>query len=152
MPYLHYESDLYRSRMSRAINRTQVLNPMNQEADAPESFPSSPDDMLIKAYLNVHSSNAQPGLHPRRTLDQFFYHGIDTSVRDQDQVVYRYCKEQQIELKVFMVDQLWMWILGKGMYLIDWSHLTLLRLDCDMLSPTMASATQRSTQRPEGHH
>ena len=106
--------------MSRAINRTQTLNPLNPDADASDPMPSTPDDMLIKAYLNVHSSNTQPGLHPRRTLDQFFYHGIDTSVRDQDQVVYRYCKERKIEAKVFMVDQLWMWILGKGIiFIID---------------------------------
>jgi hypothetical protein len=100
--------------MTKAIDRASKLNPMTQEAEASES-PLTPDDMLIKAYLNVHPKNAHPGLHPRRTLDQFFYHGIDTSLRDQDQVVYRYCKERKIELKVFMVDQLWMWILGKDL-------------------------------------
>ena len=39
-------------------------------------------------------------------LDQFFYHGIDTTQRDNDQVVWRYCQEHRMEPKVFMVDQL----------------------------------------------
>jgi hypothetical protein len=78
---------------------------------------ASPDEMLIQAYLN--GVNGSPPLHTRRTLDQFFYHGIDTSDRDQDQVVYRYCKRRNLEPKIFMVDQLWLWILGKGRTLRD---------------------------------
>lgn len=73
---------------------------------APEG--ASRDELLVHAYMNS-------SLHPRRTLDQFFYHGIDTSVRDTDQVVYRYCqfhRPPREELKLFMVDQLWMWIMG----------------------------------------
>jgi hypothetical protein len=65
-----------------------------------------PDDLLIQAYLN-----AKPPLHTRRTLDQFFYHGIDTSERDQDQVVYRYLKNRSDpDPKIFMVDQLWTFV------------------------------------------
>lgn len=70
---------------------------------------ASPDEMLIQGYLN-----GSPPLHTRRTLDQFFYHGIDTTDRDRDQVVYRYCKREKVERKIFMVDQLWVWVLGKG--------------------------------------
>lgn len=73
---------------------------------------ASADALLVHAYLNN-----TPPLHPRRTLDQFFYHGIDTSARDRDQVVFRYCKNSGQEPKVFMVDQLWLWILGTGEYL-----------------------------------
>ena len=47
------------------------------------------DVLLLHAYLRSHQ------LHPRRTLDQFFYHGIDTSERDADQVVYRYSRKHQ---------------------------------------------------------
>lgn len=43
---------------------------------------SGRDSLLIEAYLNN-----TPSLHPRRTLDQFFYHGIDTAARDVDQYV-----------------------------------------------------------------
>jgi phage terminase large subunit GpA-like protein len=71
--------------------------------------PSTGDDALIDAYLR-----SSPALHIRRTLDQFFYHGIDTATRDRDQVVYRYCKKRGLERRVFMVDQCWLWIFGNG--------------------------------------
>ncbi|OOF95397.1 hypothetical protein ASPCADRAFT_207872 [Aspergillus carbonarius ITEM 5010] len=60
-------------------------------------------------------------LHIRRTLDQFFYPNIDTQTRDQDQVVFRYQTKGQgrerfwAEPKIFMVDQLWMWIIGTNL-------------------------------------
>lgn len=75
--------------------------------EAPDN--ASRDELLIHAYMNS-------SLHPRRTLDQFFYHGIDTSQRDSDQVVWRYCQNyrQYEKPNLFMVDQLWMWILGGG--------------------------------------
>jgi Mg2+ and Co2+ transporter CorA len=102
MPYLHYETDQRRQKMSEAINE------VCQRRTPPEH--ASRDYMLIHAYLN-----STPRLHPRRTLDQFFYHGIDTSERDQDQVVYRYLKRHHAEKKVYMVDQLWLWVLGKDL-------------------------------------
>lgn len=102
MPYLHYETDERRRKMSAAI----------AAARSGRGLPEKPtrDDLLIHAY-----ATHMPPLHPRRTLDQYFYHGIDTSARDTDQVVYRYCKRSNIEPKVFMVDQLWLYILGKDL-------------------------------------
>ncbi|EFW99856.1 GTP-binding protein [Grosmannia clavigera kw1407] len=102
MPYLHFETDESRLAMSNTIDHVR------QGWEPPMG--SSRDEMLVKGYLQ----NARP-LHPRRTLDQFFYHGIDTSIRDVDQVVYRYFKRHGLEKKVFMVDQLWMWVLGKDL-------------------------------------
>ncbi|KAI1425207.1 hypothetical protein F5Y12DRAFT_784860 [Xylaria sp. FL1777] len=102
MPFLHYETDERRREMSNAIDR---VHEKNQHIDPPNR-----DSLLIEAYLN-----STPPLHPRRTLDQFFYHGIDTSARDTDQVVYRFCKRYGIEEKVFMVDQLWLWVIGKDL-------------------------------------
>jgi Mg2+ and Co2+ transporter CorA len=100
MPFLHYETDEKREKMSAAIKRAQ----------SGRDLPNDPsrDDLLVQAYLN-----ASPPLHTRRTLDQFFYHGIDTAERDRDQVVYRYCKRRGLEPKIFMVDQLWLWVVGK---------------------------------------
>ncbi|QDS71946.1 hypothetical protein FKW77_000869 [Venturia effusa] len=100
MPFLHYETDRNRRKMAAAIKLAQT----GQEC------PHSPsrDDLLVQAYLR-----AKPPLHPRRTLDQFSYHGIDTSQRDEDQVVYRYLKERGVHPAIFMVDQLWVFILGK---------------------------------------
>lgn len=53
-------------------------------------------------------------LQPRRTLDQYFYSHLDnTAHRDKDQVVYRYTKDE--EPKIFMVDQMWLWIINGGL-------------------------------------
>jgi hypothetical protein len=112
MPFLHYEMDASREQMSRAIKRTYISNANDPTLSRPDN--PTADDLLIEAYLR-HDYRAPPGLHPRRTLDQFFYHGIDTSQRDQDQVVWRYCQKMRLEPKIFMVDQLWIWILGKGL-------------------------------------
>lgn len=102
MPYLHYETDDGRQKMMDAVKIISA-------ADQTISSSKSPHQKLLQAYLR----EKQP-IHPRRTLDQFFYHGIDTSVRDRDQVVYRYCEKHGHERKIFMVDQLWLWIIGKG--------------------------------------
>ena len=104
MPYLHYETDERRQRMS------QVIDFVRSGAGNPDGLGPMRDVMLAKGYLC-----STPPLHPRRTLDQFFYRGIDTANRDMDQVVYRYCKRHNLEKKVFMVDQLWLWILGKDL-------------------------------------
>jgi hypothetical protein len=102
MPYLHYETDDGRQKMMDAVKNITT-------AGQTMATSNSPNYKLLQAYLSE-----KPPVHPRRTLDQFFYHGIDTSVRDQDQVVYRYCKKHGHERKIFMVDQLWLWVIGKG--------------------------------------
>lgn len=69
---------------------------------------------LITGYLAYSKDHAIPPLQLRRTLDQYFYtHLKDTSRRDSDQVVYRHTK-LVLEPKIFMVDQLWLWILDDG--------------------------------------
>ena len=71
---------------------------------------ASCDEMLLQAYLrSTHN------LHVRRTLDQFYYHAISTDDRDKDQVVYRYTRDKGKEKKVFMVDQLWLYILDSDL-------------------------------------
>jgi ankyrin repeat protein/Mg2+ and Co2+ transporter CorA len=112
MPYLHFETAEGRQKMQEAISRVETLRTHPGLSKA-----STRDEMLIRAHVN--SSTAS--LHVRRTLDQFFYPNIDTQVRDQDQVVYRYQtrwndqNRSWNEPKIFMVDQLWMWILGKNL-------------------------------------
>jgi hypothetical protein len=72
------------------------------------------DEDLIMGYLFPTNLGEIPPLQPRRTLDQYFYtHLESTSHRDADQVVYRYTVGTT-EAKIFMVDQLWMWILNEG--------------------------------------
>jgi ankyrin repeat protein/Mg2+ and Co2+ transporter CorA len=119
MPYLHFETDRKRQEMQAAIARAETI----KERDKHEGRIMKPvvpqahtyDEMLLRAHL----TGSQVSLHVRRTLDQFFYHNIDTQSRDCDQVVYRYqCKsayDQDVDPKIFMVDQLWMWTLGKDL-------------------------------------
>ncbi|OXV11500.1 hypothetical protein Egran_00739 [Elaphomyces granulatus] len=107
MPYLHFETVERRQKMQEVIQRAGKLSFYRSESN-----PSTRDEMLIRAHLNCSTTS----LHIRRTLDQYFYPNIDTQSRDEDQVVYRYqAKDGNVvskEPKIFMVDQLWMWILG----------------------------------------
>ncbi|RPA85383.1 hypothetical protein BJ508DRAFT_412163 [Ascobolus immersus RN42] len=92
---------------------------------------------LIAGYL--HNDPMQ--LHPRRTLDQFYYHMLgeeELERRDQDQVIFRWMSELQEasaqeevlrsksaqgksrrssrkmpDPKVLMVDQLWLWVVDE---------------------------------------
>lgn len=120
MPYLHFETDKRRQEMQAAIARLQAV----KELEKPDGRFLKPvvqrastyDEMLLRA----HISSSQVSLHVRRTLDQFFYHNIDTQSRDRDQVVYRYQRNKSsdprnVDPKIFMVDQLWMWTLGKDL-------------------------------------
>jgi hypothetical protein len=103
MPYLHWETDSNRVQAAQAIKGQQTT------VDYRRGSVASPvkDEFLIRGYLNSSTD-----LHLRRTLDQFKHHSINTDKRDRDQVVYRYCKKEKKELKIFMVDQMWMWILS----------------------------------------
>lgn len=117
MPYLHFETDKRRQEMQAAIFRAQHLKERGKhESRTPKlQRASTYDEMLLRAHL----TSSHVSLHVRRTLDQFFYHNIDTQSRDKDQVVYRYqCKgvdPREVDPKIFMVDQLWMWTLGKDL-------------------------------------
>jgi hypothetical protein len=72
------------------------------------------NENLILGYL-FPKAGELPYLQPRRTLDQYFYtHLENTSERDSDQVVYRYTQKTTAPPKMFMVDQLWVWILNEG--------------------------------------
>ena len=108
MPYLHFEFNEQRQMMSDTI-RTYRPSKARQSREALPLAPTD-DELLIQAYLDNAMS-----LHPRRTLDQSFYRGFDTKRRDVDQVVYRYCKDKNWPLRIFMTDQLWLWIFGKDL-------------------------------------
>ncbi|CAD6500059.1 BgTH12-04164 [Blumeria graminis f. sp. triticale] len=113
MPYIHFESHHRQLERQKAISRAETLHSSHfKNSERAGTF----DEMLIRAHL----SKSNVSLHPRRTLDQSFYHNIDTKSRDQDQVVYRYqlkssSSNDGVDPKILMVDQLWMWILGKDL-------------------------------------
>ncbi|KAF2001481.1 hypothetical protein P154DRAFT_575199 [Amniculicola lignicola CBS 123094] len=64
------------------------------------------EQALIRAYMHD-----PPALQLRRTLDQYYYHMLkDTKLRDDDQVVSRWAKKNQMsDYNLIMVDQLWLW-------------------------------------------
>ena len=137
MPYLHFETDDARREMSAVIRSSapkgpdELKRPRHRARSHVRNNHWSRDEMLIHAYLHryVNSSRCRifvecvtdelrystTGLHLRRTLDQYGLQGIDTADRDSDQVVGRYCASKNKECKIFMVDQLWMWILGPSL-------------------------------------
>lgn len=93
MPYLHWENE------EQLVKRERII----KGGTGVES-----DEKLLRAYL----SNPHP-LHIRRTLDQYYYHTLQsTEKRDKDQVVSRYQKKRPDKPRVVtMVDQLWLWVL-----------------------------------------
>jgi ankyrin repeat protein/Mg2+ and Co2+ transporter CorA len=109
MPYLHFETHERRVLMTETIKSVKNGASSPQASEAAKRFPE--DVMLVRAYLD-----SSPSLHPRRTLDQFLYHSFDTENRDSDQVVYRYYKNiLGRPPKIYMVDQLWLWIWGEDL-------------------------------------
>ena len=107
MPYLHFEFHEQRQIMSDTVRKYRRSKAQHSTEDLP--LAPTEDELLIQAYLD----NAMT-LHPRRTLDQSFYRGFDTRQRDADQVVFRYCRDKKWPLRIFMTDQLWLWVFGKG--------------------------------------
>jgi Mg2+ and Co2+ transporter CorA len=120
MPYLHFETNRRRQEMQAAIGRALKKKKDEHEGlNGPHQLRRAQtyDEMLLRAHLNSSTIS----LHVRRTLDQFFYHNIDTQSRDEDQVVFRYqmknrskgqlSHEHETDPKIFMVDQLWIWVL-----------------------------------------
>jgi ankyrin repeat protein/Mg2+ and Co2+ transporter CorA len=100
MPYLHWETD------SNRLNMRNTVNEVMEQKDLPFNARRSKDECLIRGYLRPSTD-----LHLRRTLDQFKHHGIITDKRDRDQVVYRfYQREKSDDPKIFMVDQMWIWV------------------------------------------
>jgi hypothetical protein len=100
MPYLHYEAH------SRYEDMTKIISKRPDKASRQETHIT---ERILHSYLR-----ADYPLHPRRTLDQFYYNPLDTRQRDSDQVVYRYTKATSETPKMLMVDQLWLWILNDG--------------------------------------
>ncbi len=89
----------------------------NQEQEAWDPGEESRDRRsirhLFRGYLKPYIPGGVPALQPRRTLDQYFYTHLDTTAhRDRDQVVYRYTKNSSQVPKMFMVDQLWLWVIN----------------------------------------
>lgn len=115
------------SRASTVERRSQLQVPTGKnlesypyleedsDSDFSEIFEADDPDELEeeeKALINAYLYNP-PALHVRRTLDQYYYHMLDsTHERDIDQVVSRWAQNVKSEPKhnILMVDQLWLWV------------------------------------------
>ncbi|KAK5272239.1 hypothetical protein LTR99_010657 [Exophiala xenobiotica] len=104
MPYLHWETDRNRTLLTQSIREPSGNTHALEESEL-SKIPK--DILLIHGYVGGSTD-----LHPRRTLDQFKHHSTKTDLQDADQVVYRYCRRSRKELKIFMVDQLWLISIG----------------------------------------
>jgi ankyrin repeat protein/Mg2+ and Co2+ transporter CorA len=132
MPYFALESRTSVGAMHERLppkSRDATSNPVGSSGSRITGNPSEDRDLrLHQAYSNWKANDY--GLHIRRTLDQFFYRNVDTRQRDDDQVVLRYQRRENVKesdensdapdasdqnFDVLMVDQLWIWVLGPGL-------------------------------------
>lgn len=123
----------------------------------PRDHINPPDENLNEYLIRAYCRTEEWALQPRRTLDQYAYAGVTTADRDNDQVVYRYIKEHRKhsllgETKIFMTDQLWMWILGDGISfpipILSSLELTTARFHHHLLSTPMEPLARESTFFP----
>jgi hypothetical protein len=72
------------------------------------------EDLLV-GYLHAEDERAMVSpLQVRRTLDRYLYvHLENNNKRDSDQVILRYTSRWP-NPRLFVVDQLWLWILNDG--------------------------------------
>lgn len=76
------------------------------------SSAAHPAEQLISGYFQNTASDRIAGLQPRRSLDDYFFtHLQGSGMKDTSQVLWRFFNFRGQEPKIFMVDQLWMWIL-----------------------------------------
>jgi hypothetical protein len=129
---INTESETKQTGKSTGADETSATGVLDESSEPPLSTKEKPEDKpkarnpripldkvdeaLVKAYLIPYNPVEAP-LQIRRTLDQYFYtHLSNTSQRDSDQVVYRYMRDRtSYEPKIFMVDQLWLWVLSDSM-------------------------------------
>lgn len=89
---------------------------MEDQSRISRQKPHPPKGNLSDYLVRGYSAPEKRGLELRRTLDQYAYADVKTtSHRDNDQVIYRYTEDgSKGEPKIFMVDQMWLWVLGRG--------------------------------------
>ncbi|KAF2108367.1 hypothetical protein BDV96DRAFT_264521 [Lophiotrema nucula] len=105
-----------RSSKNSSVDRNgpepEPVRNVNLDWMAPNSMLDSDGlDEEEKCVIDTYLNNP-PALHIRKTLDQYFYHMLEsTSERDQDQVVSRWARRvrKQMTHNILMVDQLWIW-------------------------------------------
>lgn len=102
-----------------------IIEEMEQERlEKVTTSSKNPNEKLVQGYLKPYTSWGSQALHLRRTLDQFFFHDLPDIGKGSedddvdDQTVGRYAKRNNMPAKIFMVDQLWLWILDDSNILL----------------------------------
>ncbi|KAH6989299.1 hypothetical protein BKA56DRAFT_575472 [Ilyonectria sp. MPI-CAGE-AT-0026] len=115
LPYLNW--DTYE-------NFTRLRDTYNVGPEAVSNSPESKREGLQQSVSSKYL-NHDPPLHPRRSLDQFYYSSLsDTRERDADQTVSKWTGSQskiaedgrdeaERDSLIVMVDQLWVWVLNE---------------------------------------
>ena len=113
MPYIHWERVGTLSEITNVLKKT----PEQRRRDSP----TDSNMLLLSRYLDRHHDpDRRNPLHTRRTLDQYTYYNLkDTTERDGDQLFTRFLRREypdtgEDNLRVLMVDQLWLWQLNYG--------------------------------------
>ena len=114
MPYLHFETYGQHREMTKQYKRIANVAVAEPAVKKTTKGHSSEKDLAL---LEAHLDTPEHSLHIRRTLDQSFYHHVNTDIRDNDQVIHRFQEDilkcDHDDAKIIMVDQLWMWVIGK---------------------------------------
>lgn len=110
-------SKIKSSSSSSSSARRLLAQYLRVLAKLASDIPLKNDERLLRE--NIHRDHP---LHPRRTLDQYYFPTLeDTTSRDRGQVVYRATKrtsnvyDDRGDPRLVMVDQLWLWILDDSM-------------------------------------
>jgi hypothetical protein len=114
--------DEYRQFLSlrEVYSRRQKNRPL-----VPVQSPASHREIIEHEISQYLVTNASTFLHPRRTLDQFYYSSLsDTKSRDCDQTISKWTGSDVTSdgrnsaadnSLMVMVDQLWCWVLDDSM-------------------------------------
>jgi hypothetical protein len=123
LPYLNWDTWQNFGILSRSYKICHAATPpewINNQISLSESKRDKLQWALTYEYL--HST---PPLHPRRSLDQFYYPSLrDTDTRDSDQTVSKWTGSYDgmtedgrdsaaMDSLVVMVDQLWLWVIDE---------------------------------------
>jgi hypothetical protein len=95
-------------------NPTTESRPAQPDTPLPSKASAHPYEHLIKGY-HKEVTGKMGGWDPRCSLDGYYYNHLPSTTlahRDSDQVVLRYAWKWHLPVRIFMVDHLWMWILG----------------------------------------
>ena len=113
---MNWDSVLHHSHL---FNTYSILPAFLLEIQGPNTERAKMERVLAREY-----TDGEKPLHPRRTLDQFYYSSLrNTSTRDSDQTISKWTgigveqggrQSAHSSSRLIMVDQLWCWVLDES--------------------------------------